>query len=100
MPLHHLHPTTPPSLLNTYRFWGVEETSESFGIPDLDGFLPPDEESIPEVSEVPQENTTKLSSEWWSEFMSEEDHFRLELSGKLVLLAEILRMSEAIGDKV
>ena len=41
-----------------------------------------------------------MSSEWWAEHVKEEDQFDPSLSGKLMLLAEILRASEAIGDKV
>ncbi|XP_052283753.1 transcriptional regulator ATRX-like [Dreissena polymorpha] len=42
----------------------------------------------------------ELTSEWWAEFVKEEDKYKLELSGKLKLLFEILKMSEDIGDKV
>ncbi|KAL4229967.1 hypothetical protein ACF0H5_010356 [Mactra antiquata] len=42
----------------------------------------------------------ELSSEWWAEFVKEHDESNLELSGKLVLLFEILKMCEEIGDKV
>ena len=42
----------------------------------------------------------RVSSEWWAEHMSEDDRYRLELSGKITLLSEVLKMSEAIGDKV
>lgn len=41
-----------------------------------------------------------VSSEWWAEYVKPEDEEKIELSGKLVLLFEILRMSEEIGDKV
>lgn len=41
-----------------------------------------------------------VSMEWWAEFVKPEDEEKIELSGKLVLLFEILRMSEEIGDKV
>ena len=47
----------------------------------------------PEVSE-------KVSNEWWADHVSPEDQFKLELSGKLLFLAEILQMAESIGDKV
>ncbi|KAH3820866.1 hypothetical protein DPMN_122615, partial [Dreissena polymorpha] len=42
----------------------------------------------------------ELTSEWWAEFVKEEDEYKLELSGKLMLLFEILKMCEDIGDKV
>ncbi|XP_052212127.1 transcriptional regulator ATRX homolog [Dreissena polymorpha] len=42
----------------------------------------------------------ELTSEWWAEFVKEEDKYKLELSGKLKLLFEILKMCEDIGDKV
>ena len=41
-----------------------------------------------------------VSKEWWAEWVSEEDKYRVELSGKMVILAEILKMCDAIGDKV
>lgn len=41
-----------------------------------------------------------VSMEWWAEFVKPEDEEKIELSGKVVLLFEILRMSEEIGDKV
>jgi len=42
----------------------------------------------------------KVSSEWWAEYVNPEDQFKTELSGKLLMLAAILQMSESIGDKV
>ena len=42
----------------------------------------------------------ELTSEWWAEFVKEDDEYKLELSGKLKLLFEILKMCEDIGDKV
>ncbi|XP_067663405.1 transcriptional regulator ATRX-like isoform X2 [Haliotis asinina] len=41
-----------------------------------------------------------VSNEWWAEYVKEEDQGNLDLSGKLILLFEILRMCEEIGDKV
>ena len=41
-----------------------------------------------------------MSSEWWAKHVREEDQYDHAISGKLVLLAEVLRLSEAIGDKV
>ena len=42
----------------------------------------------------------EVSKEWWAEYVKEEDQYRMELSGKLTLLFEILKMCEDIGDKV
>lgn len=39
-------------------------------------------------------------SEWWVEYVKLEDEEKIEFGGKLVLLFEIFRMSEEIGDKV
>ena len=47
-----------------------------------------------------QETPDKLSSEWWADYVTFEDEYKLEISGKLQLLAEVLKMSESIGDKV
>lgn len=41
-----------------------------------------------------------VSSEWWAQYLKEEDAHKMEHSGKLVLLFDILRMCEEIGDKV
>lgn len=47
---------------------------------------------------LPEDKT--ISNEWWAQYVTEEDKTKLELSHKLFLLFEILRMSEEIGDKV
>ena len=44
--------------------------------------------------------TAPLSSAWWSQFVNEDDLVKIEHSGKLVLLLDILRQCELIGDKV
>ncbi|XP_059350722.1 transcriptional regulator ATRX homolog isoform X2 [Daphnia carinata] len=44
--------------------------------------------------------TTPMSSTWWSQFVQDEDMVKMEHSGKLVLLMDILRQCELIGDKV
>ncbi|KAI9562242.1 hypothetical protein GHT06_013207 [Daphnia sinensis] len=44
--------------------------------------------------------TTPMSSTWWSQFVQDEDMVKIEHSGKLVLLMDILRQCELIGDKV
>ena len=49
-----------------------------------------------EVDSGPQ----AVSNEWWAEYVKEEDQNKMELGGKLVLLFDILRMCEEIGDKV
>ncbi|XP_013386812.1 transcriptional regulator ATRX [Lingula anatina] len=51
------------------------------------------EEVVPEVQAL-------MKSEWWHEFVTEEDEKKIENSGKLLLLFEVLRMAEEIGDKV
>ena len=44
--------------------------------------------------------TTPMSSTWWSQFVQDEDMIKMEHSGKLILLMDILRQCELIGDKV
>lgn len=44
--------------------------------------------------------TVPLSGSWWSQFVTEDDMTKIEHSGKLVLLMDILRQCELIGDKV
>ncbi|RUS80227.1 hypothetical protein EGW08_012023 [Elysia chlorotica] len=41
-----------------------------------------------------------VTKEWWAAYVTEEDQHKLELSNKLFLLFEILKMCEEIGDKV
>ena len=41
-----------------------------------------------------------VSNEWWAEYVKEEDQNKMELGGKLVLLFDILKLCEEIGDKV
>jgi len=48
------------------------------------------------VSDEPE----KVSSEWWAEYVNSEDQYKTELSGKLLILADILEMCETVGDKV
>jgi hypothetical protein len=41
------------------------------------------------------------SDEWWGEYVNlDDDQWKYELSGKLVVLFEIIRMASEIGDKV
>jgi hypothetical protein len=42
----------------------------------------------------------KREEQWWTKFVKEEDKTCIELSGKLVLLFEILSMAQQLGDKV
>ena len=51
-------------------------------------------------SNVVSDEPEKVSDEWWAEHVKPEDQFNIELSGKLLILAGILQMSESIGDKV
>lgn len=44
--------------------------------------------------------TTPMTSCWWSQFVTDEDMVKIEHSGKLILLMDILRQCELIGDKV
>ena len=53
-------------------------------------------EATPEVN--PEDE--RLSSEWWAPYVNKDMQFNMHFSGKLVLLAHILKMSESIGDKV
>ena len=42
----------------------------------------------------------KKENTWWSSMVSEEQKTMMELSGKLMLLFEILRLAQSVGDKV
>ena len=61
-----------------------------------------DDDDVVEVSDVEakEENATSVNGEWWSTMLSADDKLKYELSGKLVLLAEALRMCHEIGDKM
>ena len=50
----------------------------------------------PENVETPESSPVK----WWSQFVTDDDMTRIEHSGKLILLMDILRQCELIGDKV
>ncbi|XP_060067660.1 transcriptional regulator ATRX-like [Ylistrum balloti] len=52
------------------------------------------------IKAAEEEEDRPLTTDWWADYVTEEDANRIELSGKLTLLFEILRMSEEIGDKV
>ena len=58
------------------------------------------EDMITEEEPTVVVENTKVSKEWWAEFLKTEDQYNLEMSGKLLILSEILRMAETIGDKV
>ena len=62
-------------------------------------FMLTDNDAATADTVVPEE-PEKVSSEWWAEFVKSEDQFKTELSGKLLILADILKMCESIGDKV
>ncbi|CAG5119169.1 unnamed protein product, partial [Candidula unifasciata] len=47
-----------------------------------------------------EETDRSVTKEWWAAYVTEDDKLKLELSNKLFLLFEILRMCEEIGDKV
>ena len=51
-------------------------------------------------SESEEEVNKEVSKEWWAQFVKQEDECKLELSGKLMLLFEVLSRCEEIGDKV
>ncbi|XP_067126216.1 transcriptional regulator ATRX homolog [Centruroides vittatus] len=42
----------------------------------------------------------KEKREWWSNYIKEEDGTRIDLSGKMVLVFDLLKECELIGDKV
>ncbi|CAL1267619.1 unnamed protein product [Larinioides sclopetarius] len=51
-----------------------------------------------DIEEEPLEAVKEKA--WFDDFISDEDKYKLELSGKMVLLVDILKECEAIGDKV
>ncbi|GFX56541.1 transcriptional regulator ATRX [Trichonephila clavipes] len=58
-------------------------------------------ESGIESSESSEEsNDGNKEKHWYDDFISEEDKHNIEISGKIILLVDILKECEAIGDKV
>ncbi|XP_076326487.1 ATRX chromatin remodeler XNP isoform X1 [Tachypleus tridentatus] len=53
-----------------------------------------------EKNQEPDSTNRDEDKEWWSDILPEEESKKIELSGKLVLLFEILNRCEEIGDKV
>ena len=53
-----------------------------------------------ESEEEEEDKGKAVSEEWWGGHVGRKDEYDTLLSGKLVLLAEILKLSESIGDKV
>ena len=50
---------------------------------------------------VNQDDLARKDVQWWTDLVDEEkDKFVIEHSGKLLLLFEVLRMAEGLGDKV
>ncbi|KAH9373604.1 hypothetical protein HPB48_014799 [Haemaphysalis longicornis] len=50
--------------------------------------------------ERPQTPPKPAKKEWWDQYVSEEDIEKLQMSGKMTLLYNILQECDAIGDKV
>jgi len=59
-----------------------------------------DSDAAADTAVVVSDEPEKVSAEWWAEYVKSDDQFKTELSGKLLILAEILKMCESIGDKV
>ncbi|KAH9519843.1 hypothetical protein Btru_071052 [Bulinus truncatus] len=49
---------------------------------------------------LPDDQDKAITKEWWAQYVIEDDKSKMELSNKLFLLFEILKMCEEIGDKV
>ncbi|XP_076446217.1 uncharacterized protein LOC143283763 [Babylonia areolata] len=57
-------------------------------------------EADDQSNDTAESSPQAVSGEWWAEYVKEEDQHKMEHSGKLMLLFDILRMCEEIGDKV
>uniref|UniRef100_UPI00358FFE51 transcriptional regulator ATRX-like n=1 Tax=Myxine glutinosa TaxID=7769 RepID=UPI00358FFE51 len=73
---------------------GQQEIVES-AMPDADNTIKNEDESAP-----PAVAECTHAAEWYKEFVKEEDAEKLEHSGKLHILFEILRMVEELNEKV
>ncbi|XP_067327785.1 transcriptional regulator ATRX [Anolis sagrei] len=61
---------------------------------------PPPAPKAEEGKATPSSNPGSPAPDWYKDFVTEADAEVLEHSGKMVLLFEILRMAEELGDKV
>lgn len=52
-------------------------------------------EEIEDLMQLPAEKRR-----WWQKFVSNDDHYRVELGGKFQLLFDLIRKCERIGDKL
>ncbi|XP_041656865.1 transcriptional regulator ATRX-like isoform X2 [Cheilinus undulatus] len=80
---------------NEGNFWNISHSSAAVtfnvfsGVPILEG-----------EKQTTGSSSESLNGSWFSSLLSEQDAKVMEHSGKLLLLFEILRMAEDLGDKV
>ncbi|XP_054754849.2 transcriptional regulator ATRX-like isoform X1 [Lytechinus pictus] len=79
------------SSVEVVKSWNTRSRAKEVGLSEgastsaAEVYIPPEPEKV---------------TKWYSEFFSEDDAFKVEFSGKLVLLFEILKMAESVGEKV
>ena len=91
----------------------ADDSEENMAVERLDGeeiiIVNPKEEPVKHIGstrsgakfkEKPQAEVVEDEKEWYDEFIENGDDANVELSGKLVLLLEILANAEIVGDKV
>ena len=91
----------------------ADDSEENMAVERLDGeeiiIVNPKEEPVKHIGstrsgakfkEKPQVEVVEDEKEWYDEFIENGDDANVELSGKLVLLLEILANAEIVGDKV
>lgn len=82
------------------KVWNSRSRGGGDGNADESGNNPSVSVKLEESKAASSSNPSSPAPDWYKDFVTDSDAEVLEHSGKMVLLFEILRMAEEIGDKV
>ncbi|XP_013009137.1 transcriptional regulator ATRX isoform X2 [Cavia porcellus] len=82
------------------KVWNSRSRGGGEGNVDETGNIPSVSIKLEESKAISSSNPSSPAPDWYKDFVTDADAEVLEHSGKMVLLFEILRMAEEIGDKV
>uniref|UniRef100_A0A8C5KL61 Transcriptional regulator ATRX n=1 Tax=Jaculus jaculus TaxID=51337 RepID=A0A8C5KL61_JACJA len=82
------------------KVWNSRSRGGGEGNMDETGNIPSASIKLEESKTTSTSNPSSPAPDWYKDFVTDADAEVLEHSGKMVLLFEILRMAEEIGDKV
>ncbi|XP_015841730.1 transcriptional regulator ATRX isoform X2 [Peromyscus maniculatus bairdii] len=82
------------------KVWNSRSRGGGEGNVDETGNTPSGSMKLEESKTTSTSNPSSPAPDWYKDFVTDADAEVLEHSGKMVLLFEILRMAEEIGDKV